>query len=65
MFFCRRRRSIWSVLLLLLGFRWIKKERMTEDERNEYRAKARLFRTKLREAYAVWDTDESQTTEEN
>lgn len=48
-------------LLLLFGMKYISKSRLSEEERDEYREKARRFRTKFREALAVWDEEPTDT----
>ncbi len=66
MFFRRRRHcGLFQLLLLLLGVKAVTRSRphLTDEERREYRAKARRFRTKMREAYAVWDDDEADSEE--
>ncbi|MDB5084695.1 MAG: hypothetical protein JWN30_1581 [Bacilli bacterium] len=59
MFFRRRTGcSLGNLLLILLGFKVIvKKQRMTEEERAEYKQKIKSFRQKLREAFKVWDQE--------
>lgn len=63
MFFgCRRRLSLFTFLLMLFGFKKLAKSELTEAQRAEYRTKARNFRKKMREAFAVWDEDEQDET---
>lgn len=67
MLFCRRH-SIWSLILVILGIRLIRKEKSwTDEERKTYRAKRRLFRSKMRDAFAVWgdEEEEAPTSQEN
>lgn len=63
MFFFRRRRGhkLLHLLLIALGFGWLVRRRCPEDEgdRSEMREKARQFRGKLREAFAVWQDKET------
>lgn len=47
-------------LLLLFGVKYVAKSRLSDEERDEYREKARRFRTKFREALAVWDEDSEE-----
>lgn len=54
MFFCRRN-PLLKVLLMLLGLKFLKRERWTQEEKESYRAKRSAFRHKIREAFAVWD----------
>ncbi|WDL97916.1 hypothetical protein [Alicyclobacillus sp. ALC3] len=66
MFFRRRRHcGLFQLLLLLLGVKAVTHSRphLTDEGRQEYRAKARRFRTKMREAYAVWDDEEADAEE--
>lgn len=63
MFFRYRRRfSLFTFLMFLIGIKTLKKERMSDEEREEYRMKRKLFRRKMREACAVWDEDSDATT---
>jgi len=43
---------------LLLGVKWFTSARMTEEDKSVYRDKARRFRSKFRDALAVWDEEE-------
>jgi len=66
--FYRRRQSgfLLRLLLFVLGVRFLsKREHRPCDpvERSTHRARARAFRSKLREAFAVWD-DESYDSDE-
>lgn len=64
MFFRRRRHyGLLHLLLLLFGVKAVTRSHMTEEERREYRAKARRFRSKMREACAVWDEDAADAGE--
>ena len=63
MFFFRRRHGshLCKLLALLLGFRFLHRRchgesrcEHSEEEREAMRAKARTFRSKLREAFDVW-----------
>lgn len=60
MFFRRRRRSLLELILIVLGLRSLCcRSTVTEiDEAN--RDKAKRFRTKLKEAFAVWDEEEAE-----
>lgn len=49
--------GLFRLLLLLLGIKVIRNSRLSEEERAAVRAKARKFRSKMREACAVWDED--------
>lgn len=61
MFFrCRARRRFFRFLLMLLGIRILtQNNHMTDAEREAYKTKAKTFRKKMREAFEVWDTDET------
>ena len=63
MFFARRRHrhSLLELVLLLFGIRCLCRRHRKTDEatREEYRGKARQFRSKLKEAFAVWQEDEA------
>lgn len=56
MFFRRRNCSLFRILLLILGLRWMFRDndRASCDHKPQ-RARARAFRQKMREAMAVWD----------
>lgn len=58
----RRRPSLFGLLMFLLGFKFVVRERLSESEREEYKTKAKAFRRKMREAWAVWDEDETEET---
>lgn len=62
MFFRRRHCSLVRLLLLMLGIKVIARSSdrsyYSDEERQAYRAKARKFRSKMREAWRVWDEDE-------
>jgi hypothetical protein len=61
MFFrCRARSHFLKFLLMLLGIRLLAQRRLSESEREEYRGKAKTFRRKLRDAFAVWDDEEQE-----
>ena len=57
MFFRRRNCSLFRILMLILGLRWL----LVRDgghapcDHRPQRARARAFRQKMREAMAVWD----------
>lgn len=58
MFFRRRRNHLFvRILLVLLGVKWLSKRnhRQGDEDCASNKARARAFRTKLREAAAVWD----------
>lgn len=68
-YFSRRRRPLYGLgfLMSLLGFGWLvsfRWSRLTDEEREEKRKKARLFRKKMREAYDVW-LEDSPVSESN
>ena len=65
MFFRPRRPSLLMFLLLLVGIKVWKKERISEEDKASYREKRKKFRSKLREACAVWDEDETDETQNN
>lgn len=47
-----------SFLLALIGIKsLVRHHHMTDEEREDARSKAATFRTKLREAWAVWDEE--------
>ncbi len=54
MFFRRRNCSLFRILLLILGLRWMFRDngRASCDHKPQ---RARAFRQKMREAMAVWD----------
>lgn len=54
MFSCRSH-PLLKLLLLVLGLKFVTRERWTPEEKEAYRAKRRLFREKMREAFDVWD----------
>lgn len=67
MFYRRcRRHGILAWLLILLGLKTFTsaRERMTAEEREQFRSKARAFRGKVREAVAVWDGTCTKADEE-
>ncbi|KPV45544.1 hypothetical protein [Alicyclobacillus ferrooxydans] len=49
------------LLLLLFGIKFVAKSRLSDEDRDAYRDKARRFRTKFREALAVWDEEPEDT----
>ncbi|HLN63279.1 MAG TPA: hypothetical protein VK464_17215 [Symbiobacteriaceae bacterium] len=66
MFFARRRRhSLVELILVMLGIRCLCRRHRETDEatREEMRGKARQFRSKLKEAFAVWQEDETPAAE--
>lgn len=63
--FLGRRNPVLHVLLLLMGIKLLKRERWTEDEKAAYRTKRRLFRSKMREAFDVWDEPLQSNDEED
>jgi cadmium resistance protein CadD (predicted permease) len=68
MFFARRRHhhSLLELILVLLGIKCLcRKDRGqgSEASKEEFRSKARLFRSKVREAFTVWDRDEEKAPE--
>jgi|GEM_PF-3699975 len=64
MFFrrCRRRYSFLTLLLLLFGLKRLKAQRLSEEERIEYKEKSKLFRSKLRDAFSVWNEEKTEDT---
>lgn len=61
LFPCRRRCSLFRLLLAFLGLRVIadaRLEKLTAEEREQLRNKRRRFRKKIREAFAVWDEED-------
>jgi hypothetical protein len=59
MFFrCRARNHFLKLILMLFGVRLLTQNRLSESEREDYKSKAKVFRRKLRDAFAVWDDDE-------
>lgn len=57
--------SFFTFLLALLGIRSLLRHRgMTDEERAEIKTKGRAFRAKLREAWAVWDENDSPSPTE-
>jgi hypothetical protein len=65
MFFARRRRhqSLLHLVLLLLGIKCVCRRypgaECNEESRAAHREKARLFRSKLKEAFSVWRQEEA------
>lgn len=50
--------GLLTLLLAILGFKALRGSRcMTDEDRQEVRAKSKLFRAKLREAWQVWEPD--------
>jgi hypothetical protein len=69
MFFARRRHHhpLLKLLLVLLGVRWACGRRScdrSEESREEFTRKSRLFRSKLRDAFAVWDRKPAESKPE-
>lgn len=62
--FFRRRNPLMSFLILLLGLNFLKRNQYSEAEKQTYRAKRRLFRSKLHEAFSVWDEPSVQPNAE-
>ncbi len=58
--FFRRRCSgfLFRMLMVILGIKFLTKQRHCHEDHTSQKARARAFRQKLREAVAVWD-DES------
>lgn len=63
MFFRHRRPSFIMWLMLLMGFKMMARQRLTDAQRAEYRSKAKVFRDKMEEACAVWDHHDTASTE--
>jgi hypothetical protein len=62
MFFrCRRPNFLLTWIFLLFGFKIAAKDRLSEEERTEYRNKAKRFRKKFRDALAVWDDEDESS----
>ena len=57
MFFRRRNCSLFRILMLILGLRWllVRDYGRAPCDHKPQRARARAFRQKMREAMAVWD----------
>jgi hypothetical protein len=65
MFFrCRRRFSLLTLLMFIFGLKTVRAERLSDEERDEYRTKRKRFRRKIRDAFAVWD-DEDDDAEDS
>jgi len=65
MFFRHRRRpSLFALLILWLGFKFVTKNRLSDEERHECKVKIKTFRCKMREAFSVWDKDEDAAAPE-
>ncbi|HWI51509.1 MAG TPA: hypothetical protein VNT01_05130 [Symbiobacteriaceae bacterium] len=63
MFFRRRRHfSLLHLVLMLLGFKAVRHCCKNADpaKKEEVKAKARLFRSKLKDAFAVWEPEAKQ-----
>ncbi|HWI53685.1 MAG TPA: hypothetical protein VNT01_16230 [Symbiobacteriaceae bacterium] len=64
MFFHRRRHhhSLLHLILLLLGFKAVGRCCRNADpaKQEEFKAKGRLFRSKLKDAFAVWEPEAKQ-----
>ncbi|HWI61967.1 MAG TPA: hypothetical protein VNT75_09025 [Symbiobacteriaceae bacterium] len=62
MFFRRRhhRHGLLHLILLVLGFKAVRRCCGNADEakKEEFKAKGRLFRSKLKEAFKVWEAEE-------
>ena len=58
----RRRSPFFALFLFLFGIKAFKRERMSDAERAEYKAKARSFRKKMHEAFSVWDEEGIEST---
>lgn len=64
MFFGLKRPDVLvKMLLAFLGFGFLFRERLSEEDRNKMKHKAHLFRHKLNEALDIWDSDESPSAE--
>ncbi len=62
MFFGLKRPDFFvKMLLAFLGFGFLFKERLSEDDRKKMKHKAHLFRHKINEALDIWDTDAEET----
>lgn len=63
MFFARRRHrhSLLELILLLFGIKLVccKHKETSPEDREAHRAKAKLFRDKLKEAFSVWRPEEA------
>ncbi len=46
------------MLLLLCGIRLFARKQLSDTEKEAFRTKAKRFRSKLRDALAVWDDEE-------
>jgi hypothetical protein len=52
--------GLFGWLILLFGLKRVSARRLSDEERAEYREKAKRFRGKLRDAMAVWDDEDSK-----
>lgn len=66
MFFrCRRCRFLARMLMFILGIKWLTNRQYSAEDREVYRARARKFRQKLREAAAVWDDESPEHSQDD
>ncbi|QQE81043.1 hypothetical protein GI364_12070 [Alicyclobacillus sp. SO9] len=47
-----------TLLLFIFGLKTVKAQRLSDEEREDYRVKRKRFRQKIRDAFAVWDDDD-------
>ena len=66
MFFrCRRCGFLARILMFILGIKWLTNRQYSAEDREVYRARARKFRQKLREAAAVWDDEPPEQSQDD
>lgn len=57
---------LFKIILVLLGVKWLKeKKSVDEATRKDWKAKRKLFRQKMQDAFSVWDDNEEATSEED
>ncbi len=57
----RRQKFLMKMLFAFLGFGFLFKDRMSEEDRKKFKHKAHIFRHKFNEALDVWDTEAEET----
>lgn len=61
MFFRRRRLSLVELVLAFLGLGWLCRRYQTRaGSSDEFRSKAEQFRTKIKDAFSVWEQGEQE-----
>lgn len=54
-----------KIILVLFGVKWLKENKpIDEATKKEWKAKRKLFRRKIQEAFSVWDDDESSNEQD-